>query len=107
MQSLSSQHPAVELRVSHATTTSTFTCPPIEHSVKVARVVKGGSKFAEVAGSEQAVVVKVEGVEGVAEGRVGGQELGSQGVRGMLRGRVRVVGSMGFVGLGVKPELVK
>jgi hypothetical protein len=43
LKSLSSQHPAVELRVSHATA-STLTSPPIEHSVKVARV-KRGSKF--------------------------------------------------------------
>ena len=70
-------------------------------------MVKRGSKFAEVAGSEEAVVVKVKGVEGVAEGRVGGQEMGSQGVRGMLRGRVRVVDTVAVVGQGVKPELVK
>ena len=69
--------------------------------------VKRGSEFAEVAGSEEAVVVKVKGVEGVAEGRVGGQELGSQGVRGMLRWRVREVGAVAFVGQVVKPELVK
>jgi hypothetical protein len=52
-------------------------------------------------------VIKVKGVEGVAEGRVGGQELGSQGVRGMLWWRVRLVGTVAFVGQVVKPEFVK